>query len=114
MLARILLLVTIAVFIVLFAAADAGFDIAGLNDQVQAQQTTLSTHQTELDNHEARITNTEHDVTALQTTTNTPPATERVEVPTEPTPTVDNNAPVGVPNGATICQDQTGKACATP
>lgn len=38
-------------------------------------------HEAELDNHEARITNTENDVKDLQDNTNTPPSTNRTEVP---------------------------------
>lgn len=45
---------------------------------------TTSDQNAILENHEARISNTEKDVTDLQANTNTPPSSDRVEVPPPP------------------------------
>ena len=60
-------------------SATGGFDLDGLNQQVQKQGE-------ELDNHEARITNTEADVGELQKNTGTAPSTNRQSVPSVSTP----------------------------
>ena len=60
-------------------SATGGFDLDGLNQQVQKQGE-------ELDNHEARITNTENDVKDIQQNTGTAPSTNRQTVPSVSTP----------------------------
>lgn len=60
-------------------SATGGFDLDGLNQQVQKQGE-------ELDNHEARITNTENDVNDLQQKTGTAPSQNRQTVPSVTTP----------------------------
>lgn len=60
-------------------------------DDVPPLVQTVQRHDEQLANHEARITNTENDVKDLQGNTNTPPSTQRVEVPivvTEKAPVV--------------------------
>lgn len=71
-------------------STSADFDLAGLNQQVQQQQS-------ELNNHEARITNLESNVGSIQQNTNTAPADSQVSVPTvppQPTATQSTASPV--------------------
>lgn len=56
----------------------------------------VNEHETKLENHEARITNTESDVKVLQANTNTPPSSQRLDVPAPapaPTPTEEPAEP---------------------
>lgn len=116
MVSKIVLFILTILFLVLLTSADAGFDAAGLNTQVQAHQVTLDSHQQVLDNHEGRINTLEGDTTIIYQSllpSQAPQPTTAAEPQTAPPPE-PTAEPVIEPTTQPASNNQVIKTCSSP